>query len=419
VTRLRTARLAAALFCAALLGAAGCGGGGGVLPAGSPGSPPPPPQGSPPPPPPPPPPNEAAPSPPGVTRPALYIERDPDGTVNLRVFEQLFDPFAPAAPQRFIANQKLGPAPGSNNEITGNQTTLISNVDVVRMKYGLQLMGSALVSIYDYSYVQFDGDGSIFGAAIKLGDNNRPTNDATYFTRIFADGMQAPDPNYSVSNTDFIGVEFDSGPLFIRDVTGRNFGDAGIDTKSGPTYVMNATLSSGHRMLRAWPNVEITIANSIINAAPGELQGWAYDNTSTIRYYNTLWCEGSAAPSASDPKCKPDPWLVEGENISPAQAALRFMKLTSNPLPAVSTFFHTSMDEIVVEYSSDGGATWQTLAMGPNTGGPGKPPVGDPRYPIPLNLNAGVYEFRAFYRLNGAKVGETSQVIDETGAVVP
>ena len=98
-------------------------------------------------------------------------------------------------------------------------------------------------------------------------------------------------------------------------------------------------------------------------------------------------------------------------------ALSRFIQVSTNPLPAVSTFFRTAMDEIVVEYSSDGGTTWQALSL-INTGGPGSPPIGDTRYRIPLNLSSADYRFRAFYRLNGAKVGETSQVINEAGSVV-
>jgi hypothetical protein len=73
------------------------------------------------------------------------------------------------------------------------------------------------------------------------------------------------------------------------------------------------------------------------------------------------------------------------------------------------------MDEIVVEYSTDG-RTWQTLSL-PNTGRPGLAPVGDTRYRLPLDLADANYMFRASYRKMGGRVGATSQVIDETGAV--
>jgi hypothetical protein len=353
-------------------------------------------------------------------RPALFIEKDKDGSTFLRVEEQLtstFNAFAPASAQRVIRDQQLGPAPGVNTVIEGDQTTDVENVDAVQLKYGLTLQASAMVSIYDYTYTQFDGGGSIFGGAIKLGDNGRPTNGSTYIQRVAADGMQAPDATYKVSNNDFLGVELDSGPIYVRDVTGKNFGDAGIDTKSNQVYVMNATFDGAHRMLRAWPNVEIIVVNSIINSAPGHSQAWVYDTTSTIRYYNTLWCLDSDNPSPSDPKCSSNPSIIEGETIDAAAAATRLIALQSNPLPSMSSFFATQIDEIAVEYSSDAGRTWTALQLA-NTGSSGKGPVGDPRYRIPLDLNAADYRFRATYMKNGVKTGETSAPIDETGNAV-
>jgi hypothetical protein len=347
-------------------------------------------------------------------KPVLFIEKDADGTAYLRIQEQTFDPFAVGGPQRTIANQNFGPAPGSNVVIEGDQTTSISSVDVHDMKHGLTLQDSAMVSIYDYTYTHFDGGGSIHGAAIKLGDNDRSTEGSTYIDRVVADGMQAPDATYKVSNNDFLGVELDSGPIYVRDVTGKNFGDAGVDTKSTQVFIMNATLSDAHRMLRAWQNVEIIVVNSIINAAPGHAQGWVYDGTSTIRYYNTLWCLDAAQPSAASPDCRSAPWLVEGETVTPSVAASRIIALQSNPLPGISGFFKTQVDQISAEYSADAGKTWNALQL-PNTGSPGSAPVGDPRYRIPLNLAAADYLFRATYMKNGVKTGEMSSIIDEAG----
>jgi hypothetical protein len=334
------------------------------------------------------------------------------------VQEQTYDPFAPSGVQRVIADRAMGPAPGVNFVVDGDQTTAIDDVQAVQMKYGLTMQASAMVSIYNYTYNQFAGGGSIFGAAIKLGDNGRPTNGPTYIQRVAANGMQAPDPTYKLSNNDFIGVEVDSGPIYVRDVTGRNFGDAGIDTKSTQVYVMNATLESGHRMLRAWPNVEITVVNSIINAAPGQSQGWIGGPGATIRYYNTLWCVGSNNPSPADPKCSTSPSVVEGEDMDAATALTRFVPLASNPLPGISNFFSSRIDQISVEYSADDGKSWSPMAL-PNTGGPGSAPIGDPRYRIPLDLSEANYLFRATFMKNGVKTGVSSQAIDATGATKP
>lgn len=349
-------------------------------------------------------------------QPLLQIERDPDGTTFLRVTEQNFTPFDGQTPAKAMQDKTLGPAPGSNNVIEGDQGMLVSNVDVSEMKYGLTLQQSATVSIDDYTYTRFAGGGSIYGGAIKLGDNDRPTNGPTYIQRVFADGMQQPDATYRVSNNDFLGVEEESGPIYVRGVTGRNFGDAGIDTKSTQVYVMNATLEGAHRILRAWPGVEIIVVNSIINAPKDHSQGWVSGPTATIRYYNTLWCQDAQNPSATDPNCRTTPWAVEGEDMTYTVAAARFIPLSSNPLPDQHAFFKTSADQIVIEYSKNDGA-WTSMSL-TNAGGPGSAPIGDTRYKVPLDLSDGTYRFRASFRKNGVQTGENSSVVGEDGQAI-
>lgn len=350
-------------------------------------------------------------------RPTLRIEHDADGTAYLRVAEQTFSPFGISGPTRVISNQRFGPAPGNNRLIEGAASTLIANFDIVQMKHGLTLQKSGAVSIVDYTYTGFAGDGSIFGAAIKLGDNDRPTSGATYVQRVVADGKQTPDATYKVSNTDFIGIEEDSGPVFVRDISASNFGDAGVDSKSNQIYIMNATLENAHRMIRAWPGVEITLVNVIVNAAPGHAQGWVYDDTATVRHFNTLWCLGASKPSAQNPDCRAAPWVVESDTLTESDIAKRFVALNANPLPGVSQFFRTRMDEIAAEYSLDSGDSWLSLPL-LNAGRPGSAPVGDTRYRISLDLDDGAFQFRARYRLNGANVGDMSASIDEDSRMI-
>src|SRR5688572_15614194 len=136
MTKLHRAHLALSMICALMLGIAACGGGGGgsgadAAPVANPGSPP-----SPPPPPPPPPPS---PPPPSGFRPTLFIERDASGGAFIRVQEQTYTPFGQSGPQRTIRDQTMGPNPGRNYAVEGAQTTLISNVDITRMKHGLNI----------------------------------------------------------------------------------------------------------------------------------------------------------------------------------------------------------------------------------------------------------------------------------------
>ncbi|MES1199703.1 MAG: hypothetical protein ABUS48_06965 [Pseudomonadota bacterium] len=403
------ADLGVALACALSLGLAACGGGGGggnAATGGSGGG-----GGSTPTP------STPITNPPSNVQPTLFIEHDPDGTAYIRVQEQTYNPFGSAGPARTIQNQNAGPSPGADFIVTGEQSTYVANINATRMKVGMDLMSSGLVSIYNYNFDDVEGNGDIYGAGVKLGANARPTTGATFLQRAFADGRESPDATYTISNTDFIGIERNSKSIYVRDVTGRRFGDAGIDTKAGPVFVMNATLQGGHRMLRLWSGVEVTIANSIVNASPGQMQVWLQDSTSALRYYNVLWCLNAATPSPSDPNCHSKPWLIESDGMTAAQAIGRTAELTSNPLPSVSTFFATQIDQIIVEYSSNGGTSWQALGL-LNTGSPGHPPNGDLRFKIPLDLNAGDYRFAAYYMRNGAAIGHQSRIINEAGAAL-
>ncbi|HWA01080.1 MAG TPA: hypothetical protein VG841_12275 [Caulobacterales bacterium] len=401
------AGVGAALLCALCFGAAACGGGGsgGAAEATAP-------QAS----------GEAvsataASTTTSTVRPTLYLDRDPDGARYIRVEEPRYDPFAGTTPGQSLVNRTTGPAAGVSNNLVGNVTTLVSNVDVTGMKYGVDLMGTNKTSIYDFSYVRWQGGGDIYGSAIKIGGNDRSTNGSTYIQRVFADAMQQPDPSYTISNTEFLGVEYEDGPIFVRDVTGRHFGDAGIDTKSGPVYVMNATLSEGHRMLRVWPGVTLVIANSIINASAGQTQIWIGDATASVQYYNTLWCVGATTGTASDPHCRTKPWVIEGNSISSAEAAQRVTALNTNPLPSKSVLFTTQIDQIVIQASANGGSSWTTLSF-PNAGRSGSPPIGDTRYRIPAGYTAATCLFRAYYMKGGAKTGVTSRTMNGSGAYV-
>jgi hypothetical protein len=337
-------------------------------------------------------------------RPTLYIERDPNGAANLRVVERTFVAFTPV---RTIRDRPTG---GRIN-ITDAQRTLIQNVGVQQAKYGVHISGSAPVSINRFSFLDWNGSGSIHGGAIKL---ERQGNGPTYIQHVFADAMEAPDPTYRRSNTDFIGVEFNANPVYVRGATGRRFGDGGVDAKSGGVYLMNVTIDGAHRGLRAWRNTTITIVDSIVNVPAGMDQAWLYDGTAQIRYFRTLWCVDAINPSPTNAKCTANPTAIDADNISVAQARQRIVALTSNPLPAVSPFFNTQVDRIVVEYSTNSGASWTRLNLA-NTGGAGRPPLGDTRYRIPLNLASANYVFRAWFERGGTRVGAISAVVNETG----
>ena len=337
-----------------------------------------------------------------MLRPIVSIETDPNGTANVRVAEQVYSPFTPTITIQNQTEARLN--------IASNVPILVSNVRGGNERYGVYVSSSSPVSIDRYSFVNWEGLGSIYGGAIKV-DRSSAAN--TLVQRAFADGQSAPDGSYRVSNTDFIGVERNGASVYVRGATGRNFGDAGVDAKSN-VYLMNVTIDGAHRGLRAWSNSRITIANSIINVPPGHQQVWLSDSTSSVRYYNVLWCVGATNPSPSNSACTTSPTVVSGDKISSAQARQQTVALSTNPLPATSNFFRTQIDRIVVEYSRNGGQTWQAMATG---GASGRPPVGDTRYRVPFSLSSATYLFRVHFERNGARVGSTV-VVNEAGQTV-
>jgi hypothetical protein len=334
-------------------------------------------------------------------QPIVSIETDPNGTANVRVAEQIYSPFTPAITVQNQTEARLN--------VMSNVPILVSNVRGGNSRYGVYISSSSPVSIDRYTFVNWEGEGSIYGGAIKV---DRSAAAATLVQRAFADGQSAPDASYSVSNTDFIGVERNGSSVYVRGATGRNFGDAGVDAKSN-VYLMNVTIDGAHRGLRAWSNSRITIANSIINVPAGHEHVWLSDSTSSVRYYNVLWCVGATNPSPSNPACKTSPTIVRGDKISSTQARQQTVALSTNPLPATSNFFRTQIDRIVIEYSRNGGA-WQAMASG---GASGRPPLGDTRYRVPFSLSSATYRFRVHFERNGARVGSTV-VVNEAGQTV-
>jgi len=337
------------------------------------------------------------------TRPIVSIESDPNGTRYVRAVEQVYNAFTPA---RTIQN--LASSPRIN--ITNSRSTLVRNVTVRNARYGVYVSGAGLVSVDNFNYVDWNGEGSIYGGAIKI---DRSTEVATYIQRVFADGLEAPDSTYARSNTDFIGIERTSRPVYIRYATGRNFGDAGIDAKSN-VALMSVTIQGAHRGLRAWSGVTMTIANAIVNVPTGHEQVWIQGSAARVRYYNVLWCIGSTNPSPNDAACSTRPTAIGVDGISAAQAQQQVVALSANPLPSTSPFFTTHIDRVVVDYSSNGGATWRRMASG---GAPGRPPYGDTRYRIPFSLASATYLFRVTFEGNGARVGSPT-IVNEAGLSV-
>lgn len=336
-------------------------------------------------------------------QPLVYIEGDPASSDRyVRVMERHFTAFTPV--QSIVNRTNAG-----RINIGDASSTLVRDVSVRNAEYGINITAISPVSIDHFGFYDWNGGGEIHGAAIKI---NRAAPAATYIQRVYADGREAPDASYDRSNTDFIGIERNSAPVFVRYATGRNWGDAGIDAKSN-VALMNVTVNGAHRGLRAWSNVTITIANSIINVPAGHEQVWVQGSGARIRYYNTLWCIGVETPSPNASGCSYNPSAIGADGVSTVQARQQITALTSNTLTS-NPFFATQIDRVVVQYSSNGGRTWTQMASG---GASGRAPLGDMRYRIPVSLSSGTYLFRAYFERNGTRVGDIATV-NEAGQTV-
>jgi hypothetical protein len=336
-----------------------------------------------------------------TVRPLVFIEAEQGGARYVRVMERSYAAFTPVVTVQNLTSDRI--------DISNPLATLVRNVTVRNDEYGVYVSGPGLVSIDGLTFVDWNGGGDIYGAAIKL---NRSSGAATYIQHVFADCLEAPDSSYERSNVDFISIERDSGPVFVRYATGRRFSDAGIDAKSN-VALMNITIDGAHRALRAWSNVTITIANAIINVPAGQEQVWVQGTGARVRYYNTLWCIGATNPAPNTAGCSYTPTAIGADGITEAQARQQITALSSNTLTS-NSFFATQIDRVVVQYSSNAGRTWTTMATG---GSAGRAPLGDLRYRIPVNLSSGTYLFRAYFERSGARVGSITTV-NESGQSV-
>jgi hypothetical protein len=342
-----------------------------------------------------------------VTKPTLYLEKNLAGNFAVRVEEQKLPNFSADIEKHDLnfAPKQGGHALRIGDTVSGaGKSVDISNFDVSERYLGISLKNTTKASIYDLKFEGFD-DGK-FGAAVRVGyhaEQNRTFNTTgiTYVQRVEFDGQEAPLKSYADSNKDFLASERDNKPIYVRDITALNASDAIFDAKS-TVYIMNATLSGAHRVLRVWSGVEIVLVNCVIENEPGKALAWLQDDTSSIKFYNTTW-NGLDAPTEA---------MISGEKLSKANTLKLIKKLDSNPLEAVDDFFKSDVKEIHVEVSTNGGG-WRELELS-NNGQGRAAPIGDTLYTLP-NLGGGVHEIRSWYLLENGQKSEYSEISTMVG----
>ncbi|HUS96142.1 MAG TPA: malectin domain-containing carbohydrate-binding protein [Hyphomicrobiaceae bacterium] len=257
-------------------------------------------------------------------------------------------------------------------ETTLGKEVYINGSDFYQVKNGIQLYNTGTSYIYGVEFNDLESP-DIYGGAYRIGGGSTsPTIGITYIKNTFGDAKEAPLTSYSTSNNDFIAVERNSAPVYMQYATAKNFSDAIIDNKS-KIYIMNATFEDAYRVLRAHDGAEIIIVNSIISAADGKTLLWLGGPNAKISYYNVTW-------NGLD---HPDPSVIGYYGGLTATTVMsRIVKLTENPLPAMSSFFENEIATVKFEYSRDG-QTWTALNNG-SFGTAGKALAGDIRFDLNL-----------------------------------
>jgi len=275
---------------------------------------------------------------------------------------------------------------------------LIENLSVSNARQGISIRGGDDLRVYDYTFKNVSTS-EVSGSAIY---RNPGHTGSVEFLRVYADGGKTPINGiggYTKNNTDFFDNNThtspsDEGAIFFRDVTAHSFGDAIFDSKS-TIYIMNATIDSSFRLLRAHQGAEIVIVNSRIDTKGGSelafLEGW----DAKISYYNVLW-NGKRTPDLSLVSVTGAP-THEREALKRAN----IIELDSNPLPSIDPFFRVDGDRYVAQVSVNGGS-WIDVSM-PSGGYLGRH-IGDTLVELP-KLGNGVYTVRAWTESNGQKSG--------------
>lgn len=309
------------------------------------------------------------------------------------------------------------------SDVEQGQRALYENFDISQAKHGITVVGGGARDIYNYDFYDADPtkdtrDGVVTNThanAIRISEDDElhDADGPITIQRAHADGASQPmtkEDRYQNSNTDFISnnnkaTNGNTVELYLRDFSAKNFSDAIIDNK-GTVYIMNGTLENAYRILRAWPESEIVIVNSVIDLGEGTELAWFKDDTARLKYFNVLW----------NGKPDPDPELIKVQNIPKGMTKVEVLEkvlvpLDRNILEEVDPFFGTLNAHYEVKISVNGGA-WQTVELDRTTFTEDGV-IGDPRILLP-DLGDGIYELLVTAVTSGGEVLTTTTSFELT-----
>ena len=269
--------------------------------------------------------------------------------------------------------------------LLGSGDISVEQAVVSNAKMGVKIYGGADVRIYDYQYLDTQPTAR-HAVGIRLDTSHTGSAE---LLRLYGNGYDQPSkPTSGDLNTDFLTLNNqygNAGTVYVRDVTTKNFADAGIDVKN-EIFIMNATIGDSFRALKLYPNATVTIVNSEITSVKGGEQAQLWGTDTRIYHYNTTW----------DGKFTHDPSKI---GVSDAPARMResikqnhIVQLKENPLPKIDDFFTVDDAQYKAQVSVNGGR-WIDLDL-PNNGYLSTA-IGDTLIELP-NLGAGSYQMRAW-----------------------
>lgn len=290
---------------------------------------------------------------------------------------------------------------------------LFEDVSSVAKKTAINLRGGSLLEIYRLT-VQggYRGESEAWQTAFHPEMNKGP-----YFNRIQACyvkadlGLESIQGSYTgqFGNCDiglFNGIpnpETYAAEAYMLGMDGRNATDGIIDTKKR-TEVNHSRFVGAYRQFRIHNVGTGLVANCEFVRTDGTKEAFAPTHAySLVSIWNNI-VDGQRCVSVDQMRQQTNSHHSYAPNIGAVNVYARSMSVVKT-YPKINDYCRVAMTDMEFEFSSNGGASWQNLAL-PNVGLPGV--VGAFRRTVPLN--SGTYQIRCRC-LNGALVGAWSNTI--------
>ncbi|MBO7920940.1 hypothetical protein J5X92_01750 [Alteromonas sp. K632G] len=261
----------------------------------------------------------------------------------------------------------------------------------------------------------YTGSSSTWQTAITADQNNGPYMALMQVCYLTADlGLNSNQGNYNgpTNNSDILlsnglsSEEVIEARAYVLGLDGSNASDGIADIKKHMDF-NHCSSVGGYRPYRVHNFGGSLICNSSVIRTYGTKEAFAPTHARSIIELWNASVDGERCVTNDQMKSQ-----VNGEGFHYSTAGVvgsfRDSVFTLKSYPTINDYCRVAMTDMQFEYSSDGGANWQSLAV-PDVGLPGV--VGC--FKRTLNLASGNYQIRCRC-LNGALIGDWSNLISIT-----